>query len=113
MDIIYAWKMDQKDRHEKYQNISHGFLLMVIFIYFFRFPNYTLNTLFMLTKTAKSMTVFLKPSCKALKAQVLALAVQAVWEFPMEVALTQLMHRASVNTICSYRTLYELPERAH
>lgn len=34
MDIIYAWKMGQKDTHEKYQNINHGFLWTVIFIYF-------------------------------------------------------------------------------
>lgn len=76
MDIMYAWKMDQKDTHEKYQNINHGFLWMVIFTYFFKFPNYLLNMLFMLTKAAKP-TVFLKLPCKALQARVLAPATQA------------------------------------
>lgn len=43
---------------------------MVIFTYLFRFPNYLLNSLFTLTKAAKP-TVFLKLSCKAVKARVL------------------------------------------
>lgn len=73
---------------------------------FFRFSNYILHMLFMLTKAAKP-TVFLQPSCKALKAWVLAPAMWVAERVPMEVVLTPLMHRASVNNLCSHRTLID------
>ena len=104
MGIIYAWKMVKT--HKKYQNINFGFLRVVgwwfLLYIFFRFPNYILNMLFMLTKAAKP-TVFLKPSWKAL----IAPAMWAVGWVPMKVVLTPLMHRASVNILCSHRTLID------
>lgn len=61
MDIIYAWKMDQKDIHENTKILTMAFLggrIVIYFFYiFFSFPKYILNILFMLAKAAKS-TVF-------------------------------------------------------